>query len=399
MSLPAKPRTVQLPNLDRRRSDRPTRFRPTAVEVDLGALADNARAIAALADTPVCAVVKADAYGHGAPAVARALEGVVAGFAVSLIEEGVQLRDAGVRAPILVMGPAQAGGGEEMAARDLTPVVSSADDLDELAEVAAHRGRRLTAHLKIDTGMTRLGVAPSTAAEVAERARASGVDLVGLMTHLANADVEDPADPEASTWRQLDRFDGAIAQVAATGAPIAVRHAANSSGTMAFPRARLDLVRVGLAMYGNGHWASDALLPAPRRPALRFVTHVAQLRAVGPEARIGYGGLGRVSRPSVVAVLPVGYADGLPRAITGKGQVLVAGRRCPVLGAVSMDITIADVTDVAGVEVGDEVVVLGPGSGRFGSDHLRASELAAWTGLSEYEVTCGISKRVPRLAR
>lgn len=388
------------PRLDRRRSESPARFRPTAVEIDLQALCDNARAITGLTGTPVCAVVKADAYGHGAPAVAHALEadGAVAGFAVSLVEEGVQLRDAGVRGPILVMGPAQRGGGDEMAARDLTPVVSTDEDLDELAEVAHRRGRRIAAHLKIDTGMSRLGVMPAHAPELATQARAGGVELVGLMTHLANADIEDPADEHATTWQQLAKFRASIDAVCATGAPVTVRHAANSSGAMLFAPARFDLVRVGLALYGNGHWSSDAALATPRRPGLRFVTHVAQLRHLEPGARVGYGGLGVVRRPSVVAVLPVGYADGLPRAVTGRGEVVVGGRRCPILGAVSMDITIADVTDLPGVEVGDEVVLLGPGTGRFGTDHIRCAELAGWTGLSEYEVTCGISKRVPRLA-
>lgn len=400
-TLPAKPRPVTVPRLDRRRGDSPRRFRPTAVEVDLAALGHNARVIAAMTATPVCAVVKADAYGHGAPQVARALEedGAVASFAVSLVEEGVQLRDAGVGAPILIMGPAQAGGGDEMVARGLTPVVSAADGLEELAAVARRRDTRVQVHLKIDTGMTRLGVAPAEAAEVAAQAARDGIDVVGLMTHLANADVEEPQDPDATTWRQLARFEAAIEAVRATGAPVVVRHAANSSGTMLFGPARLDLVRVGLAMYGNGAWASDAALPSPRRPGLRFVTHVAQLRAVEAGARIGYGGLGKVTRPSTVAVLPVGYADGLPRGVTGKGEVIVEGRRCPILGAVSMDITIADVTDLPGVEVGDEVVLIGPASGRFGIDHLRTAEVAAWAGVSEYEITCGISKRVPRLAR
>jgi alanine racemase len=374
-------------------------IRPTAVEIDLAALAHNAALIAGLTGTAVCAVVKADAYGHGAPAVARSLEaaGAVAGFAVSLVEEGVQLRDAGVRGPVLVMGPAQAGGGAEMVARALTPVVSAPGDLDELAAVARRRQTRVAIHVKVDTGMSRLGVAPSEVVAVVTRAAALGLDVVGVMTHLANADVEDPAQPDATTWAQLDAFDAAIAAVRATGAPVTSCHAANSSGAMVFPRARRDLVRVGLALYGNGRWATDLALPSPRRPALRFVTHVAQLRRVPAGARVGYGGLGLMTRDSLVAVLPVGYADGLPRRITGKGEVLVAGRRCPLVGAVSMDIAIADVTDLAGVAIGDEVVVLGPGSGRFGADHVTTAELAAWAGLSEYEVTCGISKRVPRL--
>jgi len=368
-------------------------IRPTAVEIDLAALADNARAIARLAGTSLCAVVKADAYGHGAPGVATALEaaGVIGSFAVSLVEEGVQLRDAGVRAPILVMGPAQRGGATEMRARDLTPVVSDAGDLDELAAAGP-----MAVHLKVDTGMGRLGVPMADAAAVAARATSLGLDVAGVMTHLANADVDDPGEPDCLTWRQLDHFAEVTTRVRAV-APGALRHAANSSGTMLFPSARLDLVRVGLALYGNGAWSADAALPAPRRQAMRFVTHVAQLRHLAAGASVGYGALWTASRSTVCAILPVGYADGLPRRVTGHGAVVIGGRRCPLVGAVSMDIAIADVTDVPGVALGDEAVLLGTGAGPHGTDTITTAELAAWSGLTPYEVTCGVSKRVPRV--
>ncbi len=370
-------------------------IRPTAVEIDLAALADNARAIAGLAATSLCAVVKADAYGHGAPGVATALEaaGAVASFAVSLVEEGVQLRDAGVRAPVLVMGPSQRGGYAEMRARDLTPVVSDAGDLDELARVGPR-----ALHLKVDTGMGRLGVPVADAAAVAARARALGLELAGVMTHLASADTDDPGEPGCQTWRQLDAFAGVVAAVRAL-APAALRHAANSSGTMLFPSARLDLVRVGRALYGNGAWPADAALATPRRQAMRFVTHVAQLRHVAVGDHVGYGALWTATRPTRCAVLPVGYADGLPRRVTGTGAVVIGGRRCPLVGAVSMDIALADVTALPGVALGDEAVLLGAGAGPHGEDTITTAELAAWSGLTPYEVTCGISKRVPRVYR
>jgi hypothetical protein len=204
------------------------------------------------------------------------------------------------------------------------------------------------------------------------------------MTHLANADVEDPADLEASTWHQLDCFDHCVALAAAVGAPIRTIHAANSSGTMMFPRARRDLVRVGIAMYGNGAWPSDAALASPRRQAMRIVSHVAQLRRVEVGARVGYGGLWTATRPTVAAVIPIGYADGVPRRLTGVGQVVVAGRRCPLVGAVSMDIAIADVTDLAGVAIGDEVVVLWSGLRtlrRRPRHHRRAGRLGRAVGV------------------
>jgi alanine racemase len=374
-------------------------IRATAVEVDRAALCDNARLIAGLTSTPVIAVVKADGYGHGAPDVARALEdaGAVAGFGVSLVEEGVQLRDAGVRLPVMVMGPSQAGGHDEMIGRGLTPVVSDPGELHALTAIARVRQRRLSVHLKIDTGMSRLGLAADRVPGLVASARAGGVDIGGLMTHLANADIDDPDDPDCFTWQQLTRFTEAADAVGPL--PGLVRHAANSSGAMLFPAARLDQVRVGLALYGNGAWASDALLPAPRRQALRLVSHVAQLRRLEIGDRVGYGGLWRAPRPTLAAVLPLGYADGVPRRLTGQGAAIIAGRRCPFIGAVSMDIVIVDVTDLAGVEVGDEAVLIGEGTGRFGHDLVSVAEVARWAGISPYEVTCGLSKRVPRVYR
>jgi alanine racemase len=374
-------------------------IRATAVEVDRAALCDNARLIAAHTATPVVAVVKADGYGHGAVEVARTLEeaGACAGFAVSLVEEGVQLRDAGLGLPVMVMGPSQAGGHDEMIGRGLTPVVSDPGELHALTAIARVRGRRLAVHLKVDTGMCRLGVAPERAPGLIASARANGVDVAGLMTHLANADSDDPDDPDCFTWHQLARFADVLAAVGEV--PGMIRHAANSSGAMLFPAARFDQTRVGLALYGNGAWASDAALPAPRRQALRLVSHVAQIRAIDVGARVGYGGHWIAARPTRAAVLPLGYADGLPRRVTGQGAVIIAGRRCPMIGAVSMDIVIVDVTDLAGVEVGDEAVLIGDGHGRFGDDLITTAEVARWAGVTEYEVTCGLSKRVPRVYR
>lgn len=363
------------------------RIRPTRVEIDVGALAHNASVIREIAGVPLYAVVKADAYGHGADGVATALDGhpALAGFAVSLVEEGVQLRDAGVKAPILILGPALHGGHEELVARDLTPVVSELADLEALAAIAKQRGTPVEVHLKVDTGMNRLGIPDKDVAEVV--AQAQGVSIVGLATHFANADIDDPGNPETTTRRQLARFAIAESAARAAGAPLRLRHAANSSGTMAFPEARLDCVRVGLALYGNGNWRVDKRVPEPRRQAMRLVTEVVQVREIEAGAAVGYGALWRASKPTRVAVLPIGYADGLPRRATGHAQVLIHGRRCMLVGAISMDIAIADIGDLP-VVPGDEVTLLGGG--------ISTAEYAAWSGLTEYEVTCGMSKRVPR---
>src|SRR6185295_13249065 len=286
-----------------------TMIRRTRVEVDLAAIIANARTVRAVTGTDVIAVVKADGYGHGAIAVARALTQAraAAGFGVSLVEEGVALRDAGVTGPILVMGPSPHGGEDDMVMAGMTPVIGSAEDLAALAAVARRRGRTIDAHLKVDTGMGRLGVAEAEAPAIAVEAGRAGVAIVGLMTHFACADSDEPGDPDSMTRDQLRRFRDVDRAVTAAGAPLRVRHAANSSGALLFPEARLDLVRTGIAIYGHGRWPDDG---PPHQAAMRLVTEVAQIRTIQPGASVGYGATWRAERTSRVAILPLGYADG-----------------------------------------------------------------------------------------
>jgi alanine racemase len=382
------------PARDRVAMESSTMIRRTRVEVDLAAIVDNARTVRRLTNTDVCAVVKADGYGHGAIAVARALTAAraVAGFGVSLVEEGVTLRDAGVTAPVLVMGPSQHGGEDDMVMAGLTPVIACAEDLALLAAVARRRARTIDAHLKVDTGMGRLGAPMAEAAELAVEAGRAGIAIVGLMTHFACADTDDPDDPRSMTRDQLRRFAEVDRVVTAAGAPLRVRHAANSSGALLFPEARLDLVRTGIAIYGNGRWPASAEA-AGRRSAMRLVTEVAQLRTIALGTSVGYGATWRAPRTSRVAVLPLGYADGLPRRASDRALAAIRGRRVPLVGVISMDIAIADVTDLPEVAVGDAAVLLGRASG---GASISVAEYGAWAGLSEYEVTCGMSKRVPR---
>jgi alanine racemase len=369
-------------------------IRRTRVEVDLDAIVDNARVVAAHVGASLYAVVKADGYGHGALAVAQRLaqSDAVAGFAVSLVEEGVALRDGGIARPVLVMGPSHRGGEGEMIARRLTPVVSDPEEVEPLVEAARRAGSALEIHLKVDTGMGRLGVAEKDAVAVANAARAGGLRIAGLMTHFALADSDDPADPGSFTAEQLRRFHAVGEALRGAGMPVAIRHAANSAAAMMFANARFELVRCGIAIYGNGRWASERELHRPRRPAMRLVAEIAQLRRVSTGQTVGYGRVWQAARDSLVAVLPIGYADGLPRRATGQASVLIRGRRCPLVGAISMDIAIADVTDLPGVAVGDTAVLFGVGEGGA----ITAAEYGGWSGLTEYEVTCGMSKRVPR---
>jgi alanine racemase len=195
------------------------------------------------------------------------------------------------------------------------------------------------------------------------------------------------------TRAQLAVFAEVDHALTAAGVPLRVRHTANSSGAMMFPAARYQAVRCGIAIYGNGHWATEAALTAPRRSAMRLVTEIAALRDVAVGASVGYGAAWRATRPTRVAVLPVGYADGLPRRASGHAEVAIRGRRVPLVGLISMDIAIADVSDLPGAEVGDPVVLLGRAPD---GASISVAEYGRWAGLSEYEVTCGMSKRVPR---
>ncbi|HEY0251777.1 MAG TPA: alanine racemase, partial [Kofleriaceae bacterium] len=302
-------------------------IRRTRVEVDLGAIVANARKVRQVAATQPYAVVKADGYGHGALHVAQALADAHAadGFCVSLVEEGVALREAGITAPILVMGPSQVGGEDEMVAAKLTAVISSHEELAALAHVSRARGN-VDAHLKVDTGMNRLGVSIERAPELAVEAGRNGINIVGLMTHFACADSDDPTDADSMTRHQLARFAEVDRAVVAAGAPVRVRHAANSSATLLFPEARFDLVRCGIAIYGNGYWASHGQM------GMRFVTAIAQIRQVAQGESVGYGATWIAHRDSRVAILPCGYADGLPRNASGHAEVAIHGKRVPLIG-------------------------------------------------------------------
>ncbi len=373
----------------------PMPIRATRAEIDLAALRHNAAALRrAAGGTPMAAVIKADAYGHGAVEVARGLVGLCDQLAVSLIEEGVELRDAGISLPILVMGPSLAGGHRELVDRDLTAVVSDAGDLDALAAIGRARARPVPIHIKVDTGMSRLGIAPAELGKLVARALSGGgVELAGLCTHFASADLPDIAGARSITHAQLAVFERALLDAHDAGAQGLCRHAANSAAVIRFPAARFDLVRPGLGLYGNGlsPAGEDAL-----RPVMRLVSQIAQVRAVAAGQAVSYGGLWRAARDSRVAVLPIGYADGYPRRLTGSAEVLVKGRRCPVVGAISMDMTLVDVTSLGhDAGVGDAVVLLGA----QGEQRITAAELAERAGVTEYEVTCAVSKRVPRAYR
>lgn len=350
-------------------------------EIDLFALRQNADAIAAEVgpSVGVLAVVKADAYGHGAVACARALERKVWGFAVSLVEEGIELRRVGnVEAPIIVLGSSYGYSHRDVVAYGLTPVVSDPRDLGRFARAAAEldRVRPVGVHVKIDTGMSRLGVRPEGLPELIEALAATpGVELAGVCTHLADADGDDPEPTRA----QLAVFEAGRKQLLDAGLRPTLTHIANSAGAARFPGARADLVRPGLRLYEG---------------VMTLRSRVVALRDLPAGARVSYGGAFQATRPTRIATVPIGYADGYSRRYSGRAQVLVGGRRCPVVGAITMDMCMVDVTGVA-CAVGDDVVLLGA----QGSERITADEVARFGDTIVWEVFTSISKRVPRVYR
>jgi len=378
-------------------------LRATRAHVDLDAVRANLAVVRAVASgtAGVIAVVKANAYGHGAVRCARVLERAgVDMLGVALVEGGLGLRAAGIGAPLLVLGglpPGPEAIGAEAAAAAvagrMSVVVWSLAAAERLGAAARAQGGRARVHLKLDTGMGRLGAPaePRAAAALAAAITAlPSVELEGLMTHLARADEPDGAGA-AATRAQLAAFDAAVEAVraalpAATRAALRV-HAANSAGTFGAARGRYTHCRPGLALYGVAPFAGAPGAEA-LRPALRWVTAIAALQELPAGAPVSYGGRWVAARPSRIAVLPVGYADGYDRGMGGRAQVLVRGRRAPIVGSICMDLAMADVTDVPGAAEGDEVTLVGPA--------LPVEEVAGWRDTIPYEVLTSVSARVPR---
>jgi alanine racemase len=377
-------------------------LRPTWAEIDLDALAANVRLLREVAaPAALCAVVKADGYGHGAVAVARsALDAGATWLAVAVVDEAVALRDAGITAPILLLSDPVADAVEATLAHSVTPTLSSRGGVAALGRAAERLGVQATVHLKIDTGMHRLGVVPEAVGELVEAALdAPGLGIGGVFTHLAVADGDSPEDREF-TDLQLRRFEQALKVVRSQGVEPGLRHAANSAATIAYPSSRYDLVRTGIAIYGevSSPFVGEALAAATGgrglEPVLALHSRVVALRRLTAGERPSYGRLRPLSVDSLVATVPIGYADGVPRRFfSAGGEVLIGGRRRPLAGVVTMDQMVVDCGGAGDVEVGDEVVLLG----RQGSERITVSEWAGRLGTINHEVLTLIGARVPRV--
>lgn len=365
---------------------------PTYAIVNIAALAHNISCINRYLSRGcgILAIVKANAYGHGAVETARALSRYgIERFAVASLDEGIALRQAGLSTSIVVLGALFEEQLPDLIAHHLTPVVSDRRILPALAKAAHSLTTPYPIHLKVETGMGRLGFSPDELLSLFDNPLLrSPLKVEGLMTHLADADGAD----SAFTERQLGVFRTVLSQTQRCGVTIPLVHAANSAAIMRFPDAHFSLVRPGIMLYG--YHTLPATVPAPDlRPVLSLRTTIAQLRNIPPGGTVSYNATFVAARPTRIAVLPIGYADGYSRQLSHRGSVLIQGHRAPIVGLVCMDMIMVDVTDLPPVQVGETVILIG----QQGQESIWANEVAGWIGTIPYEVLCGIGSRVPRL--
>ena len=368
----------------------------TVAEINLTHLIHNLNQVRSLIppDCKILAVVKANAYGHGMIGVSKELEGAgVDMLGVAHVEEGIRLRESGVHTDILVMG----GISEDYASgimsgiirQRLTPVLYAPSFASALSKAAVEKGVTVPVHIKVDTGMRRIGVTPEMAPEFAQYvAQLQGLRIEGIMTHFAEADLQN----REFAREQLESFNAACRVIEGMGITLSLKHAANSAAVMDMGDSHLDMVRPGIMLYGY--------VPAPflsskvdLRSVMTLKSRILYLKKVPPKTGISYGRTFITSRETLVATIPIGYADGYSRALSNMGEVIVRGNLAPVIGRVCMDMTMIDVTDVPGVQAGDEVLILGG----EGSRRITADDIAGWTGTISYEVLCNIGGRVDRV--
>ena len=361
--------------------------RPVWAEIDLDALAANVRNLKRRArGAALIAVVKANAYGHGAVAVAQTALAAGADYlAVICLDEGEQLRRAGIKAPILIMGHTPLSQASQLVDLDLTTTVSSYEMAQALARRAQERDTVARVHIKVDTGLSRYGLPPREAIALANKIRdLPHIAIEALFTHFASADEED----KTYTFQQFEK----LLAVSAELPWLTTRHAAATAALLDMPETTLEMVRPGIGIYG--YYPSSAVRrDLPLQPILTLKSRVARLTRLSPGESVSYGRTWIADRPSVIALVMCGYADGLPRLLSSRGNVIIRGRRAPIVGRVCMDMCMADVTDIPDVQEEDDVVIIG----QQGNEIITADEIADQAGTISYEVLTGIAPRVPRL--
>ncbi len=361
------------------------------VEIDLNALQENYRAVRSRIpdNVKMLCVVKADAYGHGAVAVARSLQSDGADYlGVATVEEGEELRKSGISLPVLVMGgvmPWDSIG--EFRQYNLTPVVADLESLKRVARETNEDKRALPVHLKLDTGMGRLGFSAREAGALGASLKgASYINVEGVMSHFACSERRDDYGME-----QIRTFEKAIDELGHYGVHVELAHIANSGAVCQYPESHFNMVRVGIMLYGS---FSDPSLAGtlPLKPVMKLASRVAYVKSFPPGVALSYGRTFVTQRNTKVAYIAAGYADGIPRALSNKGAVLLRGARCPIVGRVCMDWLLADVSGVPDIAPGDEAVVMG----RSGNNTISADDIARQADTVPYEILCGVSRRIPR---
>ena len=365
-------------------------FDNTYVKIDLDAIAANFDAVRQKTGVPVMAVVKADAYGHGAVQVARLLQDKCSFFGVSSILEAMELRQAGLTAPILILGRSPISAFPRVVREDVRPTIFCFEDAKALSEEAARQGKTARFHIAVDTGMGRIGLEPT--AESADVCKAMtqlpNVIAEGIFSHFATADCADLSRAQA----QAQRFREFLALLEARNVHIPIRHLDNSAGLMNFPD-HYEMVRSGIVTYGLYPSAEVAPSLLPLTPALQWLSRVTYVKTLPAGRPISYGGTFVTERPTTVATVSVGYADGYRRSLSGRFYVLVRGKKAPILGRICMDQMMVDVTDIPGVTPEDPVTLVG----RDGEEQITVEQIAAAADSFNYEFVCGISRRVPRI--
>lgn len=364
-------------------------------EIDLDAMTYNLEHIKKnlAPKTQVIAVLKADGYGHGAVPLARRIQKdpEIWGIAVATVEEGEELRNAGITKPILILGYTYQEDYQKIAKLDFRPAVFKLSMAKELSKAALEAGKTLKIHIKIDTGMTRIGYrdVKKDVPEILEISKLPGLDIEGIFTHFARADEADKT-PALVQYEKFQEFIRALEQ---EGLHIPMKHCSNSAGIIRMQEANLDAVRAGIILYGLYPSKEVEREPVPLKPLMSLRSHIAYIKTVEPGAEISYGGIFTTVRETRVATIPVGYADGYPRGLSNKGSVLIRGKRAPILGRVCMDQFMVDVTEIPEAEELDQVTLLG----KDGEDCITMEELDELSGRFNYEFACCISKRVPRV--
>jgi len=371
-------------------------------EIDLDAIANNVHQLrlATRVNSRFMAVVKANAYGHGAEAVSHAaLENGADCLGVARIGEAIALREAGFNVPILIFGRTPASLAPEIAAHDVTATVYDLPTAKAYSESANARGETIRVHLKVDTGMGRLGILPdarrpkkarpAAVQEVLEIARLPGLEIEGIYTHFASSD---SADKSYANF-QLDQFNVFLRDLETAGLTFAVCHAANSGAVIEMPDAHIDMVRAGISIYGLPPSSEVDLSNIRLIPAMTLKAQVVHVKSVDAGFKVSYGSTWEAPKPTVIATVPVGYGDGYSRLLSNRGEMLVRGQRAPIAGRVCMDQTMLDVGHITGVQVGDEVVIIG----RQKDEAILADDIAALLGTINYEVVTSIMARVPRI--